>query len=110
MRFTVFAAAVALSLSAFSAQASTAAPAAQSNVKQGGRVVFVCDRTSETRRSFEREHGPMTFVTAEELAKAQAAGESWAAPRCISSAELQRYEINATNPTMMRARGDRPAR
>jgi hypothetical protein len=69
--------------------------------------VFVCDRSEESRRSFQREHGQADFVTAEELARAQAAGESWASPRCITAAELQRYEVRAERAQLLQARGTR---
>lgn len=108
MRFGLLVLAAALG-GAFSAQAAPtgAAPQASAQPQQGGRVIFVCDRSEEARRSFGREHGQMTFVTAEGLARAQATKESWTTPRCITAAELQRYELNATDPRLLRAGASR---
>jgi len=74
---------------------------ARADGREGARVVFICDRTQEGRRSFEREHGRLTFVSAEELARAQAERQRWSAPRCITSSELQRYEANVSEPPLM---------
>lgn len=66
-------------------ESATAAPTA-------ARQVYVCDSSGETRRSWVLEHGGMTFVSAEELARAEANKETWSTPRCITAAELQRFE------------------
>ncbi len=55
------------------------------------RQVFVCNRSSETRRSWIREYGAITFITADELAKAESSNENWSTPRCMTSAEMQRF-------------------
>lgn len=105
MRLGVLAAVAALAFTT-QAHAGQSAPQGQ-QARDGGRVVFVCERNAESRRSFEREHGaPMTFVSADELAKAQANKETWSAPRCITAAELQRFESSAEGARMMRARAD----
>lgn len=106
MRIGILAAVAALTFSA-QAQAGQTTTQASPQAREGGRVVFVCDRSDETRRSFEREHGVVpTFVSAEDLAKAQAAKETWSAPRCISANELQRYETAFDQARVMKARGD----
>jgi len=51
------------------------------------RVVYVCDRSSMTRRAFAREHGQAEFVTAEVAARR---GEAWASPKCMSESEARR--------------------
>lgn len=55
------------------------------------RQVFVCDRSAATRRSWMRQYGEMTFVTADELAQAEASNEGWPTPRCMTSAEARRF-------------------
>ncbi|WP_296816568.1 hypothetical protein [Brevundimonas sp.] len=57
------------------------------------RVLYVCDRAPETRRAFQREHGEIVFVTAEEVLAAEARGDQWTAPRCISAAEARRLSL-----------------
>ena len=107
MRTTILAAALFAIAGAASAGQPASTSSAQSQAREGGRVVFVCDRTAESRRSFERDHGaPMQFVSAEELARAQAAKETWSTPRCITAAELQRYEAAAQSGRVMRARSN----
>jgi len=78
---------------------------ARADGREGGRVVFICDRNEVGWRSFEREQGRLTFITAEELARAQAERQRWSAPRCITPAELERYEANASEPQLMRTAG-----
>lgn len=55
---------------------------------RGERVVYVCDRSEETRRSFEREYGEAKFVTAEEALNGTA--ETWSAPRCMTEGQAQK--------------------
>jgi hypothetical protein len=55
------------------------------------RQVFLCNRSAETRSSWMREYGSITFVTAEELAAAEASNEGWATPRCMTSSQMQKY-------------------
>ncbi len=95
-----------LIVAALVAPTAHAAPTAgqpQTQAPQGGRVVFVCDPSEAGARTVEREQGRVSFVSAEELARAQAAKETWTAPRCITAAELQRYARNASNPQLLRA-------
>lgn len=57
------------------------------------RAAYVCGTDEATRRSFEREYGAAPiFVTAEEAVAAAAAGERWAAPRCMTEAQHARLE------------------
>ena len=91
MRIAVLAAAAALCAGAANAEQTTAQASRQS-AGQEGRVIYVCDRSEETRRGFAREHGQLTFVSASELARAEAAKETWSSPRCITEVELERYE------------------
>ena len=107
MRLAILAAAALLSASsAASAETPQAQAASQATAKEGGRVVFVCDTSAETRRSWLREHGELTFVSAEDLARAQAAKETWSTPRCITAAELQRYESAWSTARVQRTRAD----
>jgi hypothetical protein len=53
------------------------------------RQVFMCDRTSATRRAWMRQFGEMTFVTAEEFAKAEASNETWSTPRCMTEGQMR---------------------
>ena len=55
---------------------------------RGERVVYVCDRSDETRRSFERQYGEAKFVTAEEALNGTA--EAWSAPRCMTEGQAQK--------------------
>lgn len=50
-----------------------------------GRVLYVCDKSEMTRRAFEREHGALAFVTAEE-----AAAKGWTGSRCITKSEMRK--------------------
>jgi hypothetical protein len=99
----VFAAAL-IAPAVVSAAPTAAQSQSQAQSPQGGRVIFVCDRSDAAWRTIERENGQVSFVTAEELARAQAAKETWSAPRCITAAELQRYETNASAPQLQRTR------
>lgn len=53
------------------------------------RQVVVC--SADTRNALAHQFGATTFVTAKELAKAEASGESWSMPRCMTSAEAQKF-------------------
>ncbi len=65
----------------------TDAAAVEAVQARGERVVYVCDRSEETRRSFEREYGEAKFVTAEEALNGTA--ETWSAPRCMTEGQAQ---------------------
>lgn len=53
------------------------------------RMLYICDTSDATKRSFVREHGVMEFVSAE--AATQDAG-AWSAPRCITRTEYRRLQ------------------
>ncbi len=63
----------------------------QAAAARPARQVFVCNRSAETRRSWIREYGAITFITADELAKAEVTDEGWATPRCMTSAEMRKF-------------------
>ena len=65
----------------------TDAAAVEAVQARAERVVYVCDRSEETRRSFEREYGEAKFVTAEE---ASSSNETWSAPRCMTEVQAQK--------------------
>lgn len=54
------------------------------------RVLYVCDTAPETRRAFQREHGQVIYMSAEEVLAAEATSTRWTAPRCISPMEARR--------------------
>lgn len=55
------------------------------------RTVLVCDTDAATARAFAREFGQTPrFMTAEQIRAAQASGERWETPRCISASEHAR--------------------
>lgn len=60
------------------------------------RVLYVCEATPQASRAFRIEHGRVVYVTAEEVVAAQARGEQWDAPRCITAQELRRLESMRT--------------
>jgi hypothetical protein len=67
------------------------------------RVVMECGNDAATRRAFTREHGAApVFVTAREVQSAQAAGEIWATPRCMTAREHARLTQSLAD--MARAR------
>lgn len=71
------------------------------------RVVYVCDASQVTTRSFEREYGEQRFVTAQEALKAAEKKEAWSAPRCMTRAEYARLEralADMTRPIMVTSR------
>lgn len=51
-------------------------------------MVFVCDRSDETRRAFKREYGEQQFVTADSVQRVS----DVATPKCMTAAELRRYK------------------
>lgn len=60
------------------------------------RVLYVCEATAQESRAFRIEHGQAVYMTAEEVVAAQARGEQWEAPRCITAEELRRLEAMRT--------------
>ena len=63
----------------------------QASAARPARQVFVCNRSAATRRSWIREYGAINFITADELAKAELSNEGWSTPRCMTSAEMQKF-------------------
>lgn len=55
--------------------------------KSGARIVYVCDNSELTRRSFAREFGRADFVRADEVLHDQ---EAWSAPKCMTRTEAAR--------------------
>ncbi|RZJ04045.1 MAG: hypothetical protein EON89_09260 [Brevundimonas sp.] len=54
-------------------------------------VVSLCERDALTQAAFRRNFGPNpVFVTADRVLSAQAAGERWSEPRCMSAGEHRR--------------------
>ncbi|HYD46305.1 MAG TPA: hypothetical protein VEA79_13650 [Phenylobacterium sp.] len=51
-------------------------------------MVYVCDRSDETRRAFKREYGAQEFVTADSVQRVS----DVATPKCMTAAELRRYK------------------
>jgi len=52
------------------------------------RVVMLCDSDVATRVAYRREFGARpVFVTADQVLRARATGEVWAAPRCMTARE-----------------------
>lgn len=51
-------------------------------------LVYVCDRSDETRRAFKREYGAQEFVTADSIQRVS----DVATPKCMTAAELRRYK------------------
>lgn len=92
MRIIVSALALAaLAGSALAAQAPSAAEAGKDALSRAKapRTLYICEDDAMTRRAFAREHGQVEFVTAKQ---AQVKGETWAQPKCITSAEARRLQ------------------
>jgi hypothetical protein len=107
MRLALLAAATLIcAAGAASAETAQTTNSTRTTAKEGGRVVFVCDTSAEARRNWLREHGELTFVSADELLNAQTAKETWATPRCITAVELQRYESAWSAARVQRTRAD----
>ncbi|MDD3836850.1 MAG: hypothetical protein WCY15_10135 [Phenylobacterium sp.] len=67
-----------------------ASEAAAQASAENPHVLYVCDRSKETRRGFKREFGAAEFTTAERASSAR--GEAWSAPRCISRPEMMQLK------------------
>lgn len=61
------------------------------SAERAPRQVFVCERSAETRSNWIREYGAITFVTADELSRAETTNERWLTPRCMTAAEMRRF-------------------
>ncbi|MBB5745054.1 hypothetical protein [Brevundimonas variabilis] len=94
---TVAAATLVAALPAFAADGPQTSP-----VKLQ-RVVMQCDTDQATRRGFMRQHGVApTFITADQALAARAAGETWAAPRCMTAREHARLSQVLTSYAAVR--------
>jgi len=74
--------------SALAATAPDAAPA-QAQTSEA-RVLYVCDKTTETKRAFERKFGEIRFVTAEQALRSADKKEVWTTPRCMTDANMEK--------------------
>lgn len=95
MRLVICAAALA-ALTGGTAVAKDAPNAAQaakdavvSSPGQASKILYICEDSAEVRRAFAREYGAVSFVTADEV---RADGETWSAPKCITSVEARRLK------------------
>lgn len=80
----------AISAGAAYAEKAPAAPdAARDSAAAPSRTVYICDKDAATRRAFAREHGAVEFVKAEAVL---AKGESWSAPKCVTTREARRLK------------------
>lgn len=78
--------AVSLSLAAVALAGPAIAPA--DPVARAGhqRVVMECGTDDATRRAYQREHGaPPVFMSHREVLNADRVGQTWEAPRCMTS-------------------------
>lgn len=71
---------------AFVCSAANATEASRTST-DAKRVVYQCDDSPSTKRSFERKHGEMIFATAEE-----ARSSSWTGARCMTRNEYQKLK------------------
>ena len=67
------------------------APRARTQDTSARIVVSLCERDALTQAAFRRNFGPNpVFVTADRVLSAQAVGERWSEPRCMSAGEHRR--------------------
>lgn len=83
------------------ALASAAAPALAQQPRlehaPARQAVMICATDAATRRAYQREHGVApVFVSARETIAARDAGETWAAPRCMTEREYGRLVATAS--------------
>ena len=79
-------------LSVISTSSAIAEGSPRPRERSAERVLYVCDASMQTRRAFEREHGAMVFVSAQEAMQAKSSKQAWSAPRCITQAENKRLQ------------------
>lgn len=85
MRYALLGAALA-AISMGSAAAGQPGASPEPSARKAAPLLYVCDRSDLTRRSFVRQYGAMEFVTAQ----AVVAHPSWEGARCITDAEYRR--------------------
>ena len=98
--FAGFAAAAALSASGSAADFTQAKGYATS--APSAKMLYICERDAASKRNFKRLHGEVKFVTAKSLIARRGEGDQWAAPRCITGAELRRLESSSSNLVQIR--------
>jgi len=86
------------------AGAAHAAPTASSHDAEyvAPRAVYICDGSPETRRAMVRLHGAADYISADEAVAAQAAGEVWGAPRCMTEAEFNQLRSMQAQKNIVR--------
>jgi len=67
------------------------APRARTQESNARILVSVCERDALTQAAFRRNYGPNpVYVSADQVLNAQASGERWSTPRCMSAGEHRR--------------------
>lgn len=96
--FTVFAGlAAAVALSASGSGDNFEQAKISSAQASGAKMLYVCERDTISKRTFKRLHGEVKFVTAKSLRDKRSSDDQWAAPRCITGAELRRLEASSSD-------------
>lgn len=93
--FAGLAVAAALSAGGPSVQLESAATAPAP--KTAAKMLYICQRDAVSKQSFKRLHGEVKFVTAKAVLSSRGDGVRWAAPRCITGAELRRLQAMSAN-------------
>lgn len=78
------------------ADIGVASDVAASSAAANPRMLLVCGRDDASLRAFKRKYGRAVFVTAQEAVDAQADGQRWSAPRCITATEFARLQRMTT--------------
>lgn len=90
-RFTACAAGFTLALAALSPAMAAPPGGPTAPAATARQVVMWCDSGAMARRAYEREHGQApVFVTADQVLAAHRSGQTWDAPRCMTSREHAR--------------------
>ncbi len=91
-RITAFTVAAATLLASTAPALAGEAPRTTRVSQPAARIVVTqCDRDALTEAAFRSDYGSRpVFVTAEQVISAQATGERWAAPRCMTASEHRR--------------------
>ena len=74
------------------ADIGVASDAVATSAAASPRMLMICGRDDASLRSFKRKYGRAVFVTAQEAVDAQADGQRWSAPRCITAVEFTRLQ------------------
>jgi hypothetical protein len=90
-RFATLAVAAATLLSAAAPAFAGDAPRTSGAAPMGRINVALCERDALTQAAFRSSYGARpVFVTVEQVMSAEASGERWSSPRCMTSAEHRR--------------------